>query len=199
MTRGRSASWFVAVAGVVVLVAALAGTARSVSGSKSVDLKVALRGQSGCGAFSDNLPALIDAEGVGPGDRTPVIVVCLRSGGGSSGQLTLSVIDLLTLDTACSAGESQVDSTCGNGQVGEVQDRLVQEYAVLKRCRDDPTVFQARPFTPLRTTPLSLGTLKGGATRCLALRIAYPEASTVAQAVAQSDSVRWRYAFDLRG
>jgi hypothetical protein len=199
MTTTRRRSLLVAAAGVIVLLVILAGTALSASGSKSVDLKVALRGPSRCGAFSDGLPTLINATAVGPGARTPVVVVCLRNTGRSPGQLTMNVIDLLTADTACSAGESQVDATCGNNQAGELQDRLVQEYAILKRCRDTPTVFQAQAFAPLVTAPLSVGTLTGGATRCVALRIGYPAASTAAQTAAQTDSARWRYAFDLRG
>lgn len=163
----------------------------------AVDLKVALRGPRGCGTFADSLPALVTASGLQPGDVTPATVVCLRNKGGMAGQAFLSVIDLATRDDACSSGESAVDQTCGEGLAGELQGELVQEYALLRKCRDTPGQSSSTPFAGLSQSPLALGRIGAKNTRCVALRIAYPAGSGPAEAAAQTDSVTWRYAFDL--
>jgi hypothetical protein len=169
----------------------------SVPSAASVDLKVALQSAGKCGRFADDLPILMSVGGFQPGDRTATTIVCLRNTGGSRGQLSLGVIDLASRDEACSPGEGAVDATCGQGLAGELQARLVQETATLRRCGDEPGQFTSTAFPSLATSPFSVGPIGANETRCIALRVAYPGGAANPEAAAQTDSVRWRYAFDL--
>jgi hypothetical protein len=192
----------VVLAGAILAGAVISGTDTMPIGFEAepaavaVDIKVSLREPKGCGRFADTLPALVSTAGLQPGGVTPTVVVCLRNKGGRAGQAFLSVIDLATSDDACSADEPTVDQTCGQGLAGELQTELVQEYALLRRCRD-PVQLGATAFSDLSHSPLPLGKIGANKTRCVALRIAYPGGSGPAEAAAQTDSITWRYAFDL--
>ena len=169
----------------------------SVPSASSIDLKVALLSQGKCGRYADNLATLMSITGFQPGGRTATTVVCLRNTGGSRGQLSLGLIDLASRDDACSPGEAAVDSSCGQGLAGELQGRLAHETATLRRCDDEPGPFSSTAFTSLATNPLSLGPIGANETRCIALRVAYSGGTANAEAAAQTDTVSWRYAFDL--
>jgi hypothetical protein len=189
---------FVCVAFVLLaLTAAVPAPLPSVPSASSIDLKVALLSQGKCGKYADGLATLMSITGFQPGSRTATTVVCLRNTAGSRGQLTLGTIDPVSRDDACSPGEAAVDSSCGQRLAGELQALLVHETAALRRCDDVPGQFTSTAFTSLGTTPLALGPIGANETRCVALRVAYPGGSANAEAAAQTDTVTWRYAFDL--
>ena len=165
----------------------------------SVDLKVALRTEKSCGTFGDSLPVLVMTDGFQPDDQSDVVVICLKNRGKTSASITMSVVELSTSDPVCSSGEASEDDTCGGDAAGEIQNVLAQRFALLAKCRDNPVSFDVVEFPRLTGSPLSLGKLAAGQTRCVALRLDYPSTSQDAEASAQTDGLRWRYAFDASG
>lgn len=163
----------------------------------TVDIKVSVRTDKGCkGAGADSLPALVSATGLGPGEVTPTVVVCLRNQGGGRATASMTVIELVGRDEACSGDESQVDSTCGSGLVGELQDALVQEFILLDKCGDPATTeFASVPFDGLAAEPMRIGPIGRNDIRCVAIRLR--QTNDARGVAAQSDSISWRYAFQL--
>ena len=162
----------------------------------TVDIKVALKTDKGCKTpFLDSLPTLVSAAELQPGEVTPATVVCLRNQGGAKASASMSVIELVGRDDACTGGESQVDETCGSGLAGELQDVLVQEFVLLDKCTDPVVGFVPVPFAGLAATPLTIGPIGRNDTRCVAIRLRHAQGPGVE--AAQTDSVSWRYAFQL--
>jgi hypothetical protein len=163
----------------------------------TVDVKVAVKTSKGCGPYLDSLSPLVSGANLQPGAVTPITVVCLRNQGGAKAIASMSAIELLGRDDACTGSESQVDATCGNGSTGELQNALVQEFALLDKCDATVTGFASTRFADLAETPLMVGPIGRNDTRCIALRLRYVHGPGVD--AAQTDSVTWRYAFQLSG
>lgn len=199
MTRRRLA--------VVVLTGALAmaGTVveaapPSQSPPPEADVQVALLGPDGCGPFADDLPALVVEEVGEPGDTTPVAAVCLASRGRSMGRATMTVVDAVDREVACSPGEATVDASCAAGEPGELAGSVVQQVTVDPRCSRPPrsAVSSETAFTALVHSPVALHeVMHPQQVICVGLQLRYSPSTFDDQVRAQSDALTWRYAFHL--
>ena len=170
----------------------------SATTSKSLDLKVALLGPGGCGQLTDNLPTLFAVSTMTPGQQTPTIEICLRNNSGSAATLVMRSIDRVDTDTACTGDEPLFDKTCGNNQQGEAGPNVQHLISTDPRCNRSLTALATTGFATLESSGVVLSkTLKAKTTICAAITLRYQPPTATAQIVGQSDTVTWRYAFDL--
>ena len=190
-----------ALAVVLVLVAGggatIAGAAGGGTGDGRVDLKVGLAASDGCSPNADELPVMVSAADLQPDASTEPVTVCARSKGATDMRLTLALTEVEETELACTGDEAAVDTTCGGGQAGELGAHLVVAVAVQPRCRGPfgSTATVAFRGGPTVVTPV----MKNNQVDCVRLSLAYRPQSAEAAASAQTDRVRWRYAFDLSG
>lgn len=122
-------------------------------------------------------------------------------GGGDDGRLlSLSVSELVDIDSRCTNGEPAGDATCGGDQAGELSASLVQQVG-LGPCPAGPPVVRPvlqRGLPALRERPLVLQErLRRGEVVCVRLRLLYENTDFAAGIVSQSDRTTWRYVFGL--
>ena len=164
-------------------------------GVVQLNLKVALRGEAGCGTFVDDLPPVMLVSALVPG-LTPVVEICVTNVGAKTGRLTLSVIERVDADTGCSAGEEEVDASCGTG-AGEISTALTQRVGSTRRCKSAGVSSVEVAFASLGPQPIMIiPELKKGMTICVALQLRYAPATPADEIALQTDTVTWRYAFD---
>ncbi len=154
-----------------------------------------------CGPFQDNLTTQIwTVSNVQPGDSA-LRYMCLKNNGAADFDASLAVLDMVNSDNTCTGDEATVDTNCGTGVgAGQLGDSLhVMVYGA--DCATagigngtgtylGSMAVQAGQFTQ--------APIPAGATRCLAIDVSYPS-STLESTVqaAQSDSVSWKFAFDV--
>lgn len=186
------------VAGTTVALGPIPSLAGSDSGS-GPRLKVALRVDGRCGAFTSRLPPLVNVRDLEPGQTTTPTQLCIATRGSPRARLFLSSVDTESTETGCTGDEAAVDNTCGSGQ-GELDSALTVLVAVQNGCRGRFGAKQEVPFAALAQQPVELPGVGGpGRMDCLALSLRHDGTSLVESSAAQSDAVRWRYAFDLVG
>jgi hypothetical protein len=183
---------------VAVLVPAVAGAGKDEPRPRRVDLDVALRVDGRCGQYGEDLPSMVSASGLEPGASTGTVTVCARSKGADDTRLTLGVTELVETDVACTGDEAAVDPTCGSDQVGELGANLTVTVAVQPRCKGGFGAARTLRFAELAAGAVVLApVMKQHQVDCVAVSLAYATAPLDAVARAQTDRVRWRYAFDL--
>jgi hypothetical protein len=194
----------IGLAAVVLLVAtlgpAVAGAGKGEPSRGRVDLQVAMRVDGSCGRYGENLPTMVTASGLEPGVSTGTVTVCARSQGAADSRLTLGVIEVVQTDVACTGDEASVDASCGGDQAGELGENLTVTLAAQPKCKGPFGAARAVGFSALATgavvvTPV----MKQHQVDCVAVTLAYAASPLEAVARAQTDRVRWRYAFDLSG
>jgi hypothetical protein len=183
----------------VALVPTVAGAGNGgTPGQDRVDLQVALRDGDSCGPYGEQLPTMVSASGLEPGTSTATVTVCARSKGAADSRLTLGAIEVVETDVACTGDEAAVDTSCGANQAGELGANLAVTFAVQSKCKGGFGPTRTVAFGDLRAraevvTPV----MKRHQVDCVAVTLAYRTSPIEAVARAQTDRVRWRYAFDL--
>lgn len=175
---------------------------------RAVDLQIATAGPHDpqvnppfdCGTFTDDLATGLFSftTSAGSGDSKSV---CIRNAGVDSVDLTVSAIDLVDLDVACTGDEAAAgDTTCGPDvneapQAGELSPSLNVLFLEYE-CSGGPSVYASQATVAgLGSTPMSLGSLSAGQDRCYVIRVVGSFPDPAAQ-IAQSDRSEWRFAFD---
>ena len=200
MSRGRRAGLAVVVVLAVAGIPTVAGARNDDDAGKKdrVELTVGLHDGDRCRPDGDELPTMVSEAALQPGDSTAPVTVCARSKGGADTRLSLAVTEVTETDLACTGDEAAVDTTCGGGQPGELADQLVVSVATQPKCKGRYGPARTLDFSELATTATVVApVMKHNQVDCITLAIAYPSPSAEAAALAQSDRVRWRYAFDL--
>jgi hypothetical protein len=196
----RRVGWVVMVLALVAGGGATIASAGGGSNDARVDLRVGLHDGSGCEADSHALPVMVSVTDVEPGTATGPAIVCARSKGAADTRLTLAVTEMQDAEVGCTGDEAGVDSTCGGGQAGELARHLTVRLAVQPRCRGSFGPVRIVAFTELATTAhVVTPVMKSNQLDCVSLSLAYAPVSAEDAAAAQTDRVRWRYAFDLSG
>ena len=164
----------------------------------AVDLKIAVREGTICGELGDSLPTLVATSGMQPGDRTPPVVVCAVNRGASPARLTLSAVERVETDVACSGDEAAFDTTCGPGLGGELGGSLLVHIATQPSCKGPFGASTPTAFAALATAPAAVAAeMRRNRLLCISLALEHRPSSEDAATAAQSDSVSWRYAFDI--
>ena len=188
---------------VAVLIAALAlgaVSALAAGGSDdTVEVKVSRLVNGRCGHLEESLPALITANGIGPGGFAGDVTVCVANTGDGDVVLGLRATDLVELDPRCTGSEAATDATCGRGEAGELGPSLVQQVGV-GACPSlpEPSPALDRRLPALQADPLPvLERLREGQLACVRLRLRYEPPDAAAAAASQSDRTFWRYALTV--
>lgn len=157
----------------------------------------------------DDLPfGVISGTGAQPG-TSYFSYVCLRNAGSASLTVTASAIDLTDTEDGCTGDEEAAgDTTCTAGEIGggELSPMLTATVERLLTCGDSSTPQAAMAPVSLDqyagqliSDPVIGGdpVLAPDELICVRIVVAYPSTVTETQAQqAQTDSVRWRFAFD---
>lgn len=164
----------------------------------AVDLKVAVHNGVACGEFRDALPVLVAQSGLQPGDRTPPVTVCAVNRVSANARLTLAVIERVETDTSCSGEEATIDATCGGNGTGELGGSLLVHISTQPGCTGAFKAPTSIAFQSLAASAVPvLPDMKINRVQCISLALEHRPASEQAAVAAQTDSVGWRYAFDL--
>jgi hypothetical protein len=183
--------------------------------AKAADLKIAAAqpqdpmnsGPFMCDTFSDDLATPLftfTASTIGSGDER---FLCVQNVGSSAVDLSLTAIDIVDADVACTGDEAAFgDTTCGPNQstlqpqAGELSPNLTIETD-LYDCNMGTGLLQvgvpdfSSSLADLGTTPTALWNLPAGGSVCVRLRVHWRATGDAAQ-VSQSDEATWRFAFD---
>lgn len=164
----------------------------------ALDLKVAVRTGESCRDLRDRLPVLVTESHLEPGTATSPVEVCALNRGSSTGRLTLGISEVTQQDPVCTGEEAAVDTTCGKNRAGELAGSLVVLVAHQPGCQGPFGATTSLAFVDLATTPAVIApAMKTNERHCTALALEYSPSTVEAGAAAQTDLVRWRYAFDL--
>jgi hypothetical protein len=137
------------------------------------------------------------AIGVQPGYQD-FMPFCLRNVGSAALDVSMSVIDVVNDDVACTGDELVVDpGSCGTAPGGgELGDVLIASFLLIDCVTSDAPAPTSLGFIS-SSVPGNMGTLPAGGTWCGVTSVLYPgDTSLDAQLAAQSDRVTWRFAFD---
>lgn len=122
---------------------------------------------------------------------------CLKNAGSATLNVSVSVIDLVDVDIACTGDEEAAgDTTCGSDGQGEASTVLFVRTSTFDcdTFASGTTVLGGFLSSP---TPMDLGSLAPNAELCGFVELDYPQNLTDEQElIAQSDQVTWKYAFD---
>jgi hypothetical protein len=186
----------IALAGIVAVGGAPLVGARSDQGP---DIKVALISDGRCGKQADALPVLVAATGTKPGDLVGDITVCIWSRGGQTLTLiSLTAVELLDVEGACTGDEAAVDTTCGAGQQGELSASLVHQIGTgICPSVSDARLLVQRRLSDLAASPVALGLMGRNDLVCVRMRVRLQTADPSVAARSQTDRSSWRYAFSL--
>ena len=168
----------------------------------SVNLQIATwdRATGVCGTFADNLTtglfALADRQpssnSIGPPQN-----LCLKNAGQGTINVTVSAIEVVSTETACTGDEASVDLSCGPDQAGELGPLVYTSVDRWASCSVNAQFGSAGSSGFLATFgpgPIASG-LAAGTTMCIAVNVLYNPSAANAEK-GQSDRVTWRYAFD---
>lgn len=188
---------------------ATTGTNSAESGPQAriADLTVATTVTQDCtdGTFTDDLVSgIIAASELQPRGGSTFTVMCLRNAGTATLNLTLSAIDVVETETACTGDEESAgDLTCGTAGIGdgELGAALIVVASRLDCVTQATDVAISPAFSAMAAIPEAFGTLAPGATACVWLRVQMAAEGEVGTTLAdiqqaQTDKVEWRFAFD---
>jgi hypothetical protein len=182
---------------------------------KAADLKIATAqpqdpmnsGPFLCGTFVDDLATPLFSF-TATGGTTDERFLCLQNDGSSPLDLTMTAIDIVDTDIACTGDEAAFgDTTCGEDnlmqpQAGELSPNLTIETDTYD-CNTGAGL--GTPGVPdfssslatLGTTPILLASATpSGGSLCVRLRVHWGPTTGDAAQVSQSDEATWRFAFD---
>lgn len=196
MTIGRAMRAWLSI--VVVLGVAFLVPPASGAPPQGPDIEVAVREGGKCRMFAENLPALFSGAGIQPGERAPRVDVCVRNRGRMDARLTLAIFERVEAETGCTGDEPSVDVTCGAAQAGELGRNLVLILTTQPDCKGPAGTPVEVNLITLESAPAVLSpTLRSNRTDCVGLQVEHRPTSDEATAAAQTDTVTWRFAFDL--
>jgi hypothetical protein len=168
----------------------------------SVNLQIARwdRLSGACGTFTDDLTTglftLTDRQPSSNSIGAPQDL-CLRNAGQGTINVSVSAIDVVSTDIACTGDEASVDDTCGADQAGELGTLVTTRVDRWSSCAANAPFGSAGISGPLASFgPGAIATgLAPGATTCVLANVVYNPSAANAEK-GQSDRVTWRYAFD---
>lgn len=177
-------------------------SASSRAEAASADIQIAAgttdpaSGATTCGAYSEDLATgIITASDMEPLVDFVYTSVCLKNVGSRDVDVTLTVIDLVDTDTACTGDEDALDTTCGSNQLGELSS-VLGNNVLMNDCSNFGGGLNPNPtLAELETTPEALMTLSAGETGCLYFEV-WDGATGDTLTTTQSDTATWKYAFD---
>lgn len=144
----------------------------------------------------DSTTAGVSAADAQPGFQATT-AYCLKNNGSAALTVSVTPIDLVDTDTACTGDEAAAgDATCGGDAAGELSSVLVFDVSVVDCVSGSGPVPTFGGFLS-DTQTVAVGTVQPGATVCGSITVRYPNnrpATDVLQA--QTDTATWRYAFD---
>jgi len=169
--------------------------------ASSVNLQIARwdRLTGVCGTFTDDLTTglftLTDRQPSGSGIGPPQDM-CLKNAGQGTIDVSVSAIDVVSTDIACTGDEASVDDTCGADQAGELGPLVSTSVNRWTSCAANAPFGGGGSSGALATFsgPIAPG-LAAGTTVCILANVSY-NPSTANAEKGQSDRVTWRYAFD---
>jgi hypothetical protein len=177
-------------------------TSRGLAGS--ADIQIALgdaQSPTGCATFTENLAVGLFAITNWDVSNTENKDICLRNVGSqlvSVGAFSESVVDL---DDDCTGDEAAVgDTTCGNGQLGELSGNIDLFFSDITCGTQTITGFNTSgSLTSSINQPIPLPDLAVGETRCVKIFVQYrTTASATDRQMAQSDTATWIFRFSAR-
>lgn len=125
---------------------------------------------------------------------------CIRNFGSTTGQLLVSLANVLDSETGCSDTEAAVDSTCGSGtgELSGILDAYYVGYDSAGSCKAESPPLGTSSVADAQTTPTALVQLDPGATCELYLYFA-PRQDTPGSALdaAQTDAMDFDVVFTL--
>jgi hypothetical protein len=123
---------------------------------------------------------------------------CLRNVGSAALAVSVSVIDRVEDDIACTNDEASVDpGTCGTAPGGGEAGNVLTTNFVLYPCEGGPGPVPTFIGFLVTDPTASMGTLAAGETWCGSIEVAYGLNRPLDdQLAAQSDRITWKYAFD---
>jgi hypothetical protein len=174
----------------------------------SADLKLAYRvpdpgdpNATVCGQYEDDLTtqAFIEASGF-VADSSANNKVCIKNAGSQTVSVSVTAVDLVDVDTACTGDEADLgDATCGGDAQGElanvIQIRIfpIDCATALELGGSDASALDDLVGTPLALTPSGLAP---DAELCLDILVQEPSGSpALDRQLAQSDAVTWMFRF----
>ena len=196
MNSGRAVGAWLSIAlalGVVFLVPPASGAP-----APGPEVEVSVREGGKCRPFAEQLPALFTVGGMQAGERTPRVDVCVRNRGHMAARLTLAIFERVESEAGCTGDEPSVDGTCGAGQAGDLGGNLVVIVTTQPDCRGPTATPIDVSLVALESVPAVLSpALRANRTDCIGLQIEHRPMSDEAASAAQTDTVSWRFAFDL--
>jgi hypothetical protein len=145
--------------------------------------------------LEDLTSGIITATDLAPTDNIGTSgVLCLRNIGSREVALTVSAIELVDTDTACTGDEAVLDATCGDDQAGELSAAL-QVFVSSYDCVGNGTSLGNANLAGMQSTAFVLPSMAAGADLCLRFIVAN-QAQGDMITTSQSDMTRWKFAFD---
>jgi hypothetical protein len=125
--------------------------------------------------------------------------VCLKNVGASALSLTVAALDIASVETGCTGDEAQSwDTTCGDGQQGELAGMLQVDIARVLCDNPLSIVYQGATDALIQFAPMLSDlstTLDPDAVTCVRLKVSYPDLGEVNSQAAQSDQATWHFVF----
>lgn len=175
-------------------------SASSRAEARSADIQIAEgvmdQGVMTCGTYEEDLTTgVITASDMVPLGGFVYARVCLKNVGSRTVDLTVTVLDLVDTDDACTGDEAALDTTCGGGQAGELSPHLQVGVFDADCAIGDGSFLGYTRIGELPNFPFSLPSIAAGEVGCVLFRM-----EDVAQGddvtKSQSDTSTWRFAFD---
>lgn len=177
----------------------------SSAGEARPDIQLAAWAAGGCGEFEEDLwMPVVELESTSIG-AVGGSIVCLRNVGRRSGSVAVTTADLVSTEITCDEVEAATDDTCSDGDVGELEHLLDVELVLVDCDTAQPTGpalngwldnMGPNPFgivdelAPEETVCVEM------AVEHVAAPISFPP-SPISDADVLSDSVSWRFVFEV--
>ena len=199
---------------------ATTGPATITSGERTpaADLKITLAAMTGDGSVNcdpdldgtilpldDLVSPLFTATDLQPGQTANQSYLCLINAGSGALDATATVIDLTDIEAGCSGDEEAAgDTTCAPGDAGELSPLLFIDFDLLDCAGSagSPSIISGYTETPAAyaATPwhFTANPIEPGGTACVRIVSRYqPTVDETDAQQAQTDTVTWRFAFDV--
>jgi hypothetical protein len=149
-----------------------------------------------CGTFAEDLiTGIITVTDLAPSDPIGTsAVVCLRNVGSRSVDLTVSAIELVDSDTACTGDEAVLDTTCGGDGPGELS-AVLTVFTFQYDCVGFGSYHGPFNLANSQSTAFGLTSMPAGTDLCLEFNVVN-QAQGDMITISQSDTTMWRFAFD---
>jgi hypothetical protein len=150
-----------------------------------------------CGTFSDDLATpLVAMTNAQPGDGHQEYV-CITNTSSLDLLLSMTIVDLHDVETACTGDEPAFDPSCVADEPGELSSVLFGNGSIIDCATASGPGSGIRLADLAAGQAVTLGTLTAGSTGCFLAGATYPfYVADIDQQVAQTDQATWRFAFD---